>query len=99
MFKHKLNSVYPSMIVGECSSATMRQRVVRNLDMFRKQLIDSVRLGFGFSPDTEGTLRKFMVLCKWTAAHVFATMWTLEPTVSTMLITGNMVDISASKID
>lgn len=97
MFKYKLDRSFPPMESKEYLSALMRQRGVPSLDCFTESIVSSFRVGMGCSPAVEGTLRKLITVCKWQSKNAVVTMWTLEPVVSSVIISGNSLDVSAAK--
>ncbi|TLS20631.1 uncharacterized protein PpBr36_11068 [Pyricularia pennisetigena] len=72
----------------EYLSALMRQRGVPSLDCFTESIVSSFKVGMGCSPVVEGTLRKLIPVCRWQSKNVLVTMWTLEPVVSSVIISG-----------
>ncbi|RYP33002.1 hypothetical protein DL768_011113 [Monosporascus sp. mg162] len=97
MFKAKLDSMYTPVIAKEHPPALMRQKGVPSLDWVTKSIISSFRSGLGCSPDVEGTLRKLLALSRWSTLDTSMTLWTTEPVASSVIISGNSIDVATAK--
>ncbi|KAK2051678.1 hypothetical protein LY76DRAFT_381221 [Colletotrichum caudatum] len=98
--KHRLLKMKPDATVAKMMNEILGENLTSKRGMEKIMglgLYVSLSWGFGCPPDVEGTLRKLLVLSKWTTLDVSVTMWTIEPVVLTMIISGNTLDVSAAK--
>jgi len=81
---------------SEILSALFRQRGIPCMDSFTYMILGKFRSSFGFHPHVDGDERKFMPLLRWHCPDVVATLWTIEPVISTLIMRGNSIDVSAA---
>lgn len=96
-FKIMLDRAYRPMIAKEYLSVLFRQRGVPSIDMFTSEIIGSVRQALGFPPNVDDTLRRILVLGKWTNLDCSVTMWMIEPVIATMIVHGNTVNAMSAR--
>ncbi|OAP53857.1 hypothetical protein AYL99_11879 [Fonsecaea erecta] len=75
-------------------SVMFSQRGVPLLDSFTVTRVGAFRRVMDFNPVVEGHERKFMSLVRWGCPDIVATLWTIEPVVSSTIIRGNSIDVS-----
>ena len=85
-FKSKLEDVYPPLTALKYLSALFRQRGVPSMDMFTKTLVGSFKSRLGLDPEVDGPIRKILSIGRWVSTDSCVTMWTIEPTISTVLV-------------
>ena len=84
--KSKLKDVYPPLTALKYLSALFRQRGVPSMDMFTMTLVGSFKSGRGLDPEVDGPVRKILSMGQWVSTNSYVTMWTIEPTISTVLV-------------
>ena len=100
LVEQKRNEVmgeYPPIYASEIMSLLFRQRGVPCLDKFTYEIIGRFRKGFGFDENVTDTVRKFMPLSMWYTNTMKATMWTIEPVLSSLVMKGNSTSCEVAK--
>ncbi|KAH0830013.1 hypothetical protein FOPE_10837 [Fonsecaea pedrosoi] len=65
--------------------------------MFTSKIIGSVRQALGYKKLVTDTVRRILVLGKWTTLNCGITMWTFEPVIATRIVHGNTVNATAAR--
>lgn len=96
-FKNMLEEKYPPLVAKEYLSLLFRQRGVPSVDMFTREIITSIRVSLGHSPDVSDNVRRILTLGTWSNPSCSVTMWTIEPVIASVCIRGNSLSVHDAK--